>query len=302
MKITSKSLHLARAALLATAAFSTLPASADTVLTAYASGDLFIGFRQAGVANTLVVNLGSATKFLPSNLGGTWNGTPFNVTFGIVPGSATVVTNLNADLVSNFGVDWAANFNNGTGVRWGVVGFTTNLENNVPIPGYNARTAFITQPRLNPAVQSTLGSVNNATFAGDFNSFANGLGGGSFINQNSTENSSVAYIGAASDPNNWGTRAGANGAFGLGANRSIEQLGTGVNQGTTDSVLDLWVAPSSGSTITTARTFAGGSFTLSADGVLTYGVVPEPGSAALLGAGALGLGLIRRRKKNDANH
>jgi hypothetical protein len=301
MKIDSKSLHLARAALVAVAAFAARPTSADTVLTAYASGDLFIGFRQAGEASTLVVNLGSVAKFLPASLGGTWNGTAFNVTFGLVPNTVTVVNNLNADLTANFGIDWAANFNDGTGVRWGVVGFTHNSQNNNPIPGYNARTAFITQPRTNPNIQSTLGSVSNANFASEFNAFAQGGGFGSYTNQQSTENSTVAYIGAGTDVNNWGTKIGANGAFGLGANRSVEQLATGANQGTTDSILDLWIAPASGSSITTARTYAGGSFVLNPNGELTYLAIPEPGSAALLGVGGLLFGLSRRRRKISAN-
>ncbi len=288
----------ARPIIVATAgllSFSTLSVGQTT---SYGPGDLFIGFRQVGVANTLSVKIGGATQYLPPNLGGTWDGSPFKVTFGVIPNSATIVDDLSADLVANFGVDWAENFTDGTGVRWGIVGITSNNQDNVPINGYNARTSFVTKARTNPAVQSTtFASSGLDNFAVEISSFAFGLGGGSYINQNSTVNSSNAYIGDGSQPNNWNTKIGPTGTFGLGSGRVVEQLNSGTFQGTTNSVLDLYVLPSAGSTITGARTYAGGSFTVNEFGELYYGAIPEPGSTALLGSAALIISMTRHRRR-----
>lgn len=286
--------HLARIALVAAAALSTAPPS--SALTSYNPGDVFIGFRQTGETDTLVVNLGPVTKFLPASLGGTWNGDAFNVTFGLIPNTATVVTNLNADLTANFGLDWADNFSDGSGVRWAVAGITNNAADNTPIIGFGKRTAFVTVSRSNPNTPAANpGSVSTDGFGSAFSAFANGAGEGAYVNQESTVNSTVAFIGDGSDLNNWNTKISLNN-FSLGAGKVIEQKSSGAFQGTTNSVLDFWVIPTAGSGITTTRTFTGGSFTLSPNGVLTYGPVPEPGSGVLLGVGAMLLGAARRRR------
>ncbi len=277
---------------------------ASAVVTSYSDGDLFLGFRKTGNANTLAVNIGSATRFLTPTLGGTAvaNQT-FNVQFGVVPNTSTAVFSLDADLTATFGSNWASNPTDGSGVRWGVVGFTSNAVNNSPIDGYAARTLFVTRQRVNPSTQTSINSTplsaigNRSGFATQFNGFANGIGGGSYINQESTSNSSVAYIGAASDTNNWGTRIQANGGFGLGASNSVEQLPSGTFSGPTNSVLDLWLSPNTGSTLATGNTYLG-SFSLNNTGELQFTAVPEPSTYALIGiASAAGiLRLLRRRK------
>ncbi|MFZ4597915.1 MAG: PEP-CTERM sorting domain-containing protein [Terrimicrobiaceae bacterium] len=300
MKKTSNIIRLARVALVAGAVALQLP-SASAVLTSYSAGDIFIGFRQTAASNTLAVNLGSLSKFLTPTYGGTATpGASFNVTFGVIPNTSTVVTNLNADLTAVFGAGWATNSTNGTSVRWSVSGLTDNSLNNTPISGYNARTILVTKARTNPAVQSAvLGSVIQDNFAGEFDSFANSNLGGGFVGQTSTVNSSVAFIGAKTDTNNYNTRLGTNGSFGLGATRRIEQLTSGANQGPTNSVLDFYLAPTSGSTLATSNTYLG-NFSLNSSGELSFTAVPEPSTYALLALSGTAFMVFLRRRKRQA--
>jgi hypothetical protein len=223
------------------------------VLTTYTNGDVFIGFRRSGTANTLAVNLGSATKFLIPAYGGTATpGVPFKVQFGLVPGTATPVFNLNTDLTGVFASNWTNNTDDGSGVRWAVVGLSGNTTSG--IPGYTARTLFVTRARLAPNEPTVIGADrldigDFGEFSAAFTAFTQGSGGSQFRFQQSTTNSSVAYIGAASGADNWGTRidTASEGSFGLGSGVEVEQT-FGDYQGTTDSVLDLWISPNTGST------------------------------------------------------
>jgi len=269
----------------------------QAVLTSYSPGDLFIGFRTTTSSNTLLVNIGQASLYSPASLGGTAGTTPFNVQFGLVPNTLTPVFNLNDDLVDTFGANWAANPGNGTGVRWAVVGFTDNSLDNTPTAGLTARSIYITKARTNPAVQSaTLGSVNHDTFSGNFQSLIYG-GATSYDGRNSTDNSTEAYIGAASGASNWNTLIGANGSFGLGASRRVEQAASGLYSGPTDSVLDLYLAPNADSTLATSNTYLG-SFSLSSSGVLTFTPVPEPSTALLLAISGTAIMAFRRRNRS----
>lgn len=267
--------------------------SAPAVLTQYSPGDLFIGFRQTGVSNTLVANIGSATQFLPPSLGGTATGS-FIVQFGFVPNTTNPVTNLADDLSAVFGDLWATNEDDGTGVTWAVAGFTDNTVDNSPISGFGARTVFLTQARTDPNVQTgPLPSVSRNAFSAEFNAFVDSIGSTSYVNRESTEHSSVAYIGDASGANNWNTRLGANG-FNTGLR--LEQGLNGPFSGPTNSVLDLWLAPNPNSSLTTTRTYLG-SFTLNELGELTFTAVPEPATYVLLGLAATGYVVFRRRTR-----
>ncbi|MFZ4483318.1 MAG: hypothetical protein ACOYOL_04975 [Chthoniobacterales bacterium] len=250
-----------------------------TAITTYEPGALFLGFRQVGTnatANSLAVKIGQASQFLPPSLGGTATpGSPFNVQFGVVPGSGTPVFNLTNDLTAVFGSTWTNNPTNGSGVRWAVVGFTDDSLNNTPIANLTARSAFVTRARTNPATQSTP-LVYSATshldpFAAEFKNFAYGTGGGAYAAQQSTTNSSVALIDGAGLLNNWSTRIGtaANGSFGLGSARRVEQPQLGNFTGPTASVLDLYLAPYTGSTLVTNTTFLG-TFIVTTNGQLTF--------------------------------
>jgi hypothetical protein len=302
MPITLNTRTLARAAIAAVLAVQT--ATAATVPTTYNAGDLFIGFRSSSAASTLAVNIGSATNYLPTALGGTWDGNAFNVTFGLVPGTATVVTNLNLDLTAVFGSSWADNpvAEDGSGVHWAVAGISHNTAANTPINGLSARSIFLTIAESAPGTISDAPSISAFTaFGTAFNSFAQGSGGNSFKNRQSTANSSAAYIGTtagAANTNTWGARIG---SVGSTFNSGVlgEQALSGPFSGPTDSVLDLWLSPNTDSTLVSVPTYLG-SFSLNASGELTYGAVPEPGSLALLGLGAALLGFSRRRPTTAA--
>lgn len=298
--MTSKKTALSLVALVALA----VVAPAQMLLT-YNPGDLFIGFRQDGTANTLAVKIGTASQFLTPTFGGTATaGSSFNVQFGVIPSTSTQVFDLNTDLTAVFGSTWSNNPGDGTGVRWAVVGFTKNSGNDVPIVGYNARTLFVTRARPEPTVQSTVdpapSAIGNRTgFAAAFNGFTVG-GLGAYAGNSSTANSSVAYIGATADANNWGTRIdnGSPGSFGLGGGNEVEQASAGDYSGPTDSVLDLWISPNTGSTLLTKNTYAG-SFTLNNAGQLSFTAVPEPSTYALLalaGVAAIAMRWRQRRR------
>lgn len=264
--------HVLRAALVLLAA--TGAQAQPTTITTYSAGDLFLGFRQTGAANTLAVKIGSAAQFLPVSLGGTnAPGNSFKVRFGVIPGTATPVLNLNEDLTTVFGASWTNNPTNGSGVRWAVVGFTDDSLDNVPITGLNARSIFVTRPRTNPAVQSTALTYSDTAqkdlFAQQFAPFAYGTGAGAYVSSQSTTNSSTAFIGSATAPNNWNTKIQANGSFGLGSARRVEQGVLGNFTGPTDSVLDLYLAPYGGSTLVTNTTYLG-NFTVNNAGELTF--------------------------------
>lgn len=279
------------------------PASWAQVLTTYNNGDVFLGFRRDGAANTLAVNLGSATKFLTTAYGGTATpGSSFNVQFGVIPGTSSPVFSLNTDLTGVFTSSWTNNPVNGTGVRWAVVGLSGNTSSG--IPGYTARTLFVTRERTAPGTPTSIPADrldigDFDTFSSAFNSFVQGTGGSAFKNQSSTTNSSVAYIGAANGADNWGTRINeaSEGSFGLGSGYEVEQT-FGAFSGPTVSVLDLWISPNEGSTTIpfNENTFLG-SFTLNNAGQLSFTAVPEPSAYALLGLSAVGAFFWRLRQR-----
>lgn len=280
-----------------------IPASWAQVLTTYNNGDVFLGFRRSGTADTLAVNLGSATQFLTPAFGGTAApGSSFNVQFGLVPGTSTPVFNLNTDLTGLFTSSWTNNTTDGSGVRWAVVGISGNTSSG--IPGYTARTLFVTRARTEPGVQTSIGpdrlDIGDFNgFSAAFNAFVLGVGGGSFRNQESTPNSTAAYIGPAAEVNNWGARidSASEGSFGLGAGAEVEQT-FGAFQGTTDSVLDLWISPNTGSTTipVNSNTYLG-NFTLNNSGQLTFNAVPEPSTYALLGLAGASAFIWRLRQR-----
>ena len=93
---------------IALAAFESIPSSqAAPVTWVSGSGDLFLGFENAAGNLNYLYDLGAGSTFAASVLAGTYAG-----------------VNLNADLTSVFGSDWATNAT--TGVSYGIFGLPSN--------------------------------------------------------------------------------------------------------------------------------------------------------------------------------
>jgi hypothetical protein len=290
---------VAAATLSASSAFATPP---TTLLTDQVSGDLFLGFRETGNLTDLEVDIGSVAKFTPVALGGTWNGSAFNLTFGVLPTTTTVVNNIGADLIATFGNSWATNTQDQNGVRWGVAGNESSTTSPLTInPGKN--TVFLTQAETTLGQQTTAPAAGAVVFA-TASSGIKGIEGnpGYAGNNQSTPNSSVDLIESSSGSNSWNTEIGGIGG-GFGSGLAIEQALSGPLAGPVNSELDLYLISNTGTGGASKAGVYLGSFTLDSSGDVTFSnvnSVPEPAGVALLGLGAAVLGMVRRRKSSEA--
>jgi hypothetical protein len=233
---------------------------------------LILGLQLSG-SNDLEVDIG----FLGTYLNAT---SPFDVTFGAVPSgqpnAGATVTNLNADLRSNFGAGWDSN----SLLFWGLAGTGT---------GSSSNTVFLTVDSDNsniPQREATSGA--NAT-SSDIDSLILALSE-SPSTTNSTKAASILTTAAGS----WDSFDPATQAFNTGF--GIEQL-DGVDTAT-DSTLNLWELAPNG------RNGGGngtdiGSFTLNDSGQLffTPAAVPEPSTWVSVAGGALILAFLRFRRQ-----
>lgn len=262
-KITSAVLALAGAVLL------TQQAQAQNT---YTTGDLLLGFSEAGATNDYLVDIGAASTYIDA-----------------APGSSFVVSdgNIALDLSSNslFGSGWATNSN----VLWGIAGGTDNISGTF---GLLAKTVFLSKAEGTPGVPNASPLIEKSSGTeGPWDNVVNGTLGVGFNGSTQTANSTVATIQLASNGNSWATTS-AN-AFGSGYNIDSNLTPTG-------SVLDLYeLQPHSGTT--TPGTFLG-DFSLSSGGVLTFqaagtAAIPEPSSWALGVVGFMVMLTLLRRKK-----
>ena len=275
--------------LLAAAAGALLSPSAKAQ-NAYNTGDLLLGFEQAGNASDYVVDIGPASYYLNLQAGTTTN---ITISQGL--------GNLAADLQSSglFGSAWATNYpaTSGTAnVQWGVIGATSNSlggTNGVGGTfGLPKNTLFETSAELTIGTYSSplqrkasglQGTVNNniLTVANAFNGSAQ------------TANSNYAEIQTASDATSWSFQTPGSTAF--GTSYSIEQPSSGNYTGPTNSQLDLYeLRPGSGNGILV------GSFTLDSSANLNFITpVPEPSTYAALGMGASILMVFIRKNRRS---
>lgn len=236
-----KTLLTAVLALVGATAFNSVKATPAT----WAAGDVILGFENAAGTKDLLVDLGNGSTFASN----------FN----------SLSMNLNADLISTFGADWATNIS--TGVQYGLFGLPANKS-----IVYASVAAGNTAPPVKVANALSTGLAHYDTMGAGYNSDignAQGLTVGVFQNP-----------GSGSDTG-FSTWTGNNVSVAPFAtyNVSFENLVSG----------NLDVYGTTGSTSTQL-----GTLNLSSGGALS--VVPEPSTYALFGIGALVLCLAIRRR------
>jgi MYXO-CTERM domain-containing protein len=259
------------------------------------SGGLALAFYSTNPAesNTYVFDLGSGADFREN--------TAYNVPITTV-NTALTSANIGIDLVTTFGADW---YDSGD-VRWMIVGTVKSTD---PVTnGDPARTSYLSIGRSNLAFSTTI-STFTSTGRGNLNTqatnFTEGVAGatqtvginpaGSIINESQIKTVDE-YVppGAGTVTTYFGTGVDPQQTFGSGtiANSSVE------------GALDLYriLHSTSGADLTAGYSATDavvgegqyiGTLTINSAGALS--VIPEPSSALLGVAGALGLCLRRRR-------
>jgi hypothetical protein len=265
--------NLLPAALLAAAGVTLSPgharAQSDVPAT---NGDLILGFEESGVSNNLEVNLGSYATYLDAT-------SAFNVTFGVIPSTSTVVTNLNADLTNVFTSGWATN--TGTPVvEWGIVGATPTT-----VSGVSTDDVFFTQDASNT---TPIENPNNAGATADATDINTSYLAGLSVQTSSTNSTESAVV-----PTSYSNSYTSWNSQDFGSGLDIENLG-----GPTNSTLDLFELEPTGRNPNGSDATEIGSFALNSAGDLTFTPesVPEPSTWLSFIGGALFLGLFRLRR------
>ncbi len=231
----------------------------------YQNGDLLAGFRNGG-STELIVDLGSIANFQTAYY-------------------ATNFTGMAAAITSVFGST--------SGVYWSVFGAndTSSSPYNLAVTQTDPNTLWNTLARSNPNNRTTApfvagSSASQGLAVGVVGSIggltSSSLPGVTDISLNivSVNTSLGGYSSFMADPNSGN----------LGGNwpYSIENLGAGVS--------DLYQS-NPGNHFTQHGSYLG-SFTLAANGALTFVGVPEPSTWAMLGTGGLSLLCFARARRN----
>lgn len=266
-----------------TLAGATLVASsvdADAVI--YVDGDLFLGFRATGgvgATETYLINIGQASIFRDA-----------------APGSSFTLS------LGNIGTDLDLIFGDGTpdmawylrdDVVWGVVGMQAAAAGIDPVHTLYATKDSPTGDTLATAWVRRSNSQQTTTET----KIQNLVQGYTLDNEGSANtNSAFAIRQNTTDSNNWsqfqpgGTQSNSTTSFSVW-NPTIEGNFDG---GVINAELDLFRMTPNG-TAGTPGTYEG-TFTIAQNGTVTYSVVPEPTSAALLSLSVGLLGFARRRR------
>jgi hypothetical protein len=242
----------------------------------YSDGDLFIGFRKAGVANDYLIDIGPASQF--ENKTGS-----FTLNLG------NLVSDLSSTGASGlFGSGWYAQ-----GTLWGIFGGNSTANFGTFADPKNTLYASF-------ATGSSLWTNNNSVNQGGTLAGIAGIGN-SYGAQFSTSNNGLGLIESATDPNSYsayqpgGVNETGNGNISFGVwSPTIENDVTGSIE------LAQLIANNNGNTAHTNYGAHGandiGTFSINSSGVVTFTAVPEPVSSGLLLSGlACVLGFSRRR-------
>lgn len=275
--LTTSCLAIVGALLLSSTAQATLP---------YSNGDLIMGFRTTGASNPAGLNAPTGTDY-EINLGNA-------VTF--MSGSGTInFANIGADLIAIFGAGW----NTRADLFWSISGVVQPTVSGIPNntlfatrPETSIGTMSIPWPRLSTFAS---GAPANKMVSMAGAGFGYAAGTNATLNQLESTNTVGGLIQNAGGGSSYASfqPGGANTtgatAFGVFSGGIEGNFGAG----TSGTALDLWeLTPGSGDS------FYQGTFHIDDAGNASYtaGVVPEPSSIAILGAGTGLLGLLRRRQ------
>jgi hypothetical protein len=263
----------------------------------YNTGDLFLGFRATGGtgANTnYLINIGSASQFRDATSSFTLS-----------------ISGIDADLTAIFGA-----WENRSDLLWSVIGgpSTTGLISDQANTIYASKAETVLgTPETAWARLSNSTQAGIATKIGD-NAGTAGPAAGGYLNAPTTYNAlplsnaaAVAEDQGAANPwakyqYGFGTPVANTTAFGQYGAPGIEGS---FGNGTAGAALDLFRMVRSGLDDGTGNTTGNGTyegtFKINDNGQVSFNVVPEPSSLAILSMGASLLGVFRlRRQKNAA--
>jgi hypothetical protein len=250
--------------LLAAAGMALASTAVNAATTAYTNGDIFLGFRQTGNSNSLLINIGQA--------GGYRDGT----TTG-----ALSLGNLGADLNAWYGgTGWASDAT----VFWGVVGTIQSSIN-----GDTASTLYASKPESVFGTPETGYARANVTTQNIARSNIVSMSS-AYAGQTSTANSNVALLQSNSATNSWASWNPGGQSFSY-----FSGMEGNFGSGVASAALDLFRMP----TGTGTGTYEG-TFTIDNSGVVSFGTsapgaVPEPSRVSFAGMGRGAL-LLRRRR------
>jgi hypothetical protein len=255
-------------ALLAFASMALVSTTARATALTYTDGDVFLGFSNPTATYNLVIKVGVLPGYTDGSLG------TLNHTF--------TIGNYAADLSSIFGASWATDATLTYTAFGGDISAPGNLVISQPTttaaPAIDSGTGQVLFTNMMPYIQGNYGNGSENT-----------AGLKDFKEAVSAGGSLQSYM-----------SGGANSPTGLtwaAVPSTAQEAVTG------KGYIDIYNLAPNGDGSAAAATVPGGYFSVASNGDVSYNVasVPEPSTYAMLGIGALAMGVVIRRKIKAAN-